>query len=355
MPNTTQTAFLLSVLVGCQGCRCSDVKRAASDAGLPEAGRPAVTAEPGASLLGGERGLDHVGIAVKSLDEATHTYQDVLGFDRPIAGKLPNGIRNVNYYFADSTYLETLTYWDRGKAPAIAAFTDKHSGAFFAVLTAFSPETSAQFLATRAINVGKPFSGTIQTAGQDAMPEEQWKTFFLPQGLLPGDPLFFISYKRGPRDAFLGKLQDPETRRRIFHKNTALGLRAVWFAVADLGAASKAYESIGLPRGRTFNDPALGADGQVFGAGVGEIWLLAPGSAEGKVAGFLRERGGPGIMGVTLEAGSVAQAARVIGERTGTPMTTFDGLLGPSIRVPPELAQGVWLEFAHRRAPPASH
>ena len=328
------------------GCHRSPANPAASDAG-----RPTISTERAATLLGGERGLDHVGIAVKSLEDATHAYHNVLGFSRPIEGKLPNGLRNVNYYFADATYLETLVYWDRDKAPWVAAFTDKHSGALFAVLSAFSPEASAQFLATRGIKVGKPFSGTIQTAGEDAMPEEQWKTFFLPEGLLPGNPLYFISYRRAPRDEFLGKLEDPKARRMLQHKNTALGLRAVWFAVADLAAATRAYESIGLPRGRTFDDPALGADGQVFGAGAGEIWLLAPSSPEGKVARFLRERGGPGIIGVTLEAGSVAQAARVIGESTGAPITTYDGLLGPSIRVPPELTLGVWIRV---RAPARS-
>jgi catechol 2,3-dioxygenase-like lactoylglutathione lyase family enzyme len=291
---------------------------------------------------------------VKNLEEATHTYHDVLGFNRPTEGKLPNGLRNVNYYFADSTYLETLVYWDREKAPWVASFTDKHSGGLFAVLSTFSPETASRFLSTRSINVGKTFSGTIQTAGQDAMPDEQWKTFFLPDGTLPGNPLYFISYKRAPRDEFLKKLEDPRARKVLSHKNTALGLHAVWFAVPDLVAASRAYESIGLPRGKAFADPALGADGQIFGAGAGEVWLLAPHGDGSKVAAFLAERGGPGIMGVTIEAGSVAQAARVIGQGTGTSIATYDGLFGPSLRVAPELTHGVWMEFAHRRSPATS-
>jgi catechol 2,3-dioxygenase-like lactoylglutathione lyase family enzyme len=342
-------------LLAALACHRSPTRPAGNEGGSGEAGRSTATVDRAATLLGAERGLDHVGIAVKSLEDATHTYHDLLGFSRPIEGKLPNGLRNVNYYFADATYLETLVYWDRDKAAWLAAFTDKHSGALFAVLSAFSPEASTQFLAARGITVGKPFSGTIQTSGQDAMPEEQWKTFFLPEGLLPGNPLYFISYRRGPRDDFLGKLEDPRARRQLQHKNTAQGLRAVWIAVSDLAAASKAYESIGLPRGRAFKDPSLGADGQVFRAGAGEIWLLGPVAADGKVASFLRERGGPGIMGVTLEAGSVEQAARVIGERTGVPMTPFEGQLGTSIRVPPELTLGVWMEFEHGRATTPAH
>jgi catechol 2,3-dioxygenase-like lactoylglutathione lyase family enzyme len=304
---------------------------------------------PASSLLGGERGLDHVGVAVKDLDAATHAYHDILGFDRPTEGKLPNGLRNVNYYFADSTYLETLTYWDRGKAEWLASFTDKHEGGLFAVLAATSPEETSAFLAARGIKVSAPFSGTLQTAGEDAMPTEKWKTFFLPDGTLPGDTkfLYFIAYARGPRETFLAQLKEPRARVKFFHKNTALGLSAVWFAVADLDAATKAYESIGLPRTRAFDDPTLGARGQVLRAGDGDIRLLAP-TGDGVVATFLRDRGGPGLLGVTLAAGNVDTAAKLISERAGVDLPTYQGLLGKSIRVGPELAQGAWIEFSQR-------
>jgi catechol 2,3-dioxygenase-like lactoylglutathione lyase family enzyme len=299
-------------------------------------------------LLGGERGLDHVGIAVKSLERAVHTYHDTLGFSRPIEGKLPNGIRNVNYYFADATYLETLAYWDRARAAWLADFTDAHSGALFAVLSVRSPEATTAFLARRGIQAGPPFSGTIQTAGEDAMPDEKWKTFFLPDATLPGNPLYFISYARAPRDAWLHELDDPRARRRLLHRNTALGLRAVWLAVPGLEAASEAYASLGLPRGRSFEDGALGARGQVFAAGSGELWLMAPASADSKIAGFLRERHGAGIIGVTLAAGSIATAKSAIEEGTGSAMPTYPGQLGLSIRVPPDLAEGVWIELSQQ-------
>jgi hypothetical protein len=265
-------------------------------------------------------------------------------------GKLPNGIQNVNYYFADSTYLETMIAWDRAKADWLAAFTDHHTGAFFAVLSAFSPESTRAFLSARGITVSAPYSGTIQTSAEDASPGEKWQTFFLPPGLLPGESgaLYFISYAREARVDFLQKLQDPKVQKRFFHKNTALGLRAVWFAVADLALATRAYESLGLPRQRAFRDVELGADGQVMGAGVGEIWLFAPTSADGAVARFLQERGEPGILGVTLLAGRVETAAEVISAGTGVAMPLRVGLLGKSIRVPPGLAQGVWLEFAQQ-------
>ncbi len=333
----------LSAIAGLGGChRASAPPR--SDAG------PGAVAEDrrDTTLLGGERGLDHVGIAVRDLDEATKTYVDVLGFSRPQPGKLPNGIRNVNYYFGDATYLETLTYWDREKAGWLAAFTEKHSGGVFAVLSAYSADATRSYLSARGITLGAVYPGTIETADEDAMPDEKWKTFFLPTGFLPGDPLYFISYSRAGREDYLAKLAEPQNRRKLSHRNTALGVRAVWIAVANLGAATSMYESIGLARGRAFVDEALGVDGQIVAAGRGEIWLIAPRRGDGGAASFLAERGGPGIIGVTLQAGSVTRAAEVIGERTGRSFSTYQGVRGTSIRVPPELTEGVWLELSER-------
>jgi catechol 2,3-dioxygenase-like lactoylglutathione lyase family enzyme len=351
--------LLLSCWVSLEGCHCPGEKPKGELAAQPQAQRDSLAAEAGApladrssTLLGGERGLDHVGIGVRSLEHAAHAYQEVLGFSRPIEGKLGNGLENANYYFANATYLETIVAVDREKGKWLSSFTDKHQGGVFAVLSAFSPEDTAKFLAGRGIKAGSPIPGRIQTPDQDAPPEEQWKTFSLPDKLLPGDPFFFISYKReGPdgRDEFLRKIEQPEIKQRFRHRNTALGLRAVWLAVEDLEAATAAYESIGLTKGRTFDDPALGAKVQSFPAGIGEIWLMGKASEDSKLATFLDERKGPGVLGVTIEVASVAQAARVIGQPPGVSAEPYEGALGQSIRVSPELAEGVWIEFTHSR------
>jgi hypothetical protein len=282
-------------------------------------------------------------------EQTAHTYQDLLGFGHPIEGKLGNGLRNANYYFGNATYIETIAADDREKGRWIAEFADKHQGAKFAVLSVFSPEDTTKFLARRDIQAGIPMPGAIQTPDLDAMPKEQWKTFSLPTGALPGDPFFFIAYRRDMRDEFLEKIKRPEFRQGFRHRNTALGLLAVWIAVEDLDAATTSYESIGLSKARSFQDAELGANVEVFPAGIGEIWLLGKASEQGKVADFLNERAGPGIMGLTVEVGSVAQAERVIA--TPTPPTKFEGAFGAAIRVGPDVAEGVWIEFTHRRAP----
>jgi catechol 2,3-dioxygenase-like lactoylglutathione lyase family enzyme len=342
-----RAAFALCVLLIDAGVGCSVDRQLAFERSDARA-RAAPSGELSATLLGGERGLDHVGIAVRNLQDATHIYRDTLGFSRPIEGRLPNGIRNSNFYFSDATYVEILVFWDREKAQWIADFTDSHSGALFAVLSVFSPEASTAFLADRGIHVSDPVSGSIQIEGGDDAPTERWKTLFLPRGLLPGDPLYLISYGRPAREEYLHELDDPKARRALHHRNSALGVRAVWLAVEDLLGASRAYASIGLPVGKSFDDPDLGAHGQVLRAGAGELWLVTPTSTGGKLSGFLRSRGGPGIAGITLLAGSVEVAALVIEQGTGVRLSSYVGQAGISVRVPPELTEGVWLEFAQQ-------
>jgi hypothetical protein len=354
-------ALLVAGVVSVQGCQCFGSKSQDKSKEAAEAAEPAQSSaaangdagpgDPSSTLLGGERGLDHVGLAVKDLEHTGHTYQQLLGFGHPIEGKLGNGLRNANYYFGNATYIETLTADDREKGKWIADFADKHQGAKFAVLSVFSPEDTTKFLAGRGIQAGTPMPGAIQTPDLDAMPKEQWKTFSLPNGLLPGDPFFFIAYRRDMRDEFLEKSKSPQFRQQFRHRNTALGLLAVWLAVEDLAAATKTYESIGLSKGRAFEDAELGAKIQTFPSGVGEIWLMAKTSDTSKVADFLKERGGPGIMGLTVEVGSVPQAERVI--VSPTPLAKFDGAFGQAIRVGPDQAEGVWIEFTHRRVPTA--
>ena len=95
-------AILPLLLLGALGCKSKPAPAAAPP--LP------------VSLFAGERGLDHVGIAVKDLTAARQTFNGALGFGGFEEGRLPNGIANLNYYFEDSTYLETLNAWSAGKA-----------------------------------------------------------------------------------------------------------------------------------------------------------------------------------------------------------------------------------------------
>lgn len=320
---------------------------AAADAG---AARPEETAADEArrknSLLGGERGLDHVGIAVAELDAARKAFLD-LGFSNPQDGVLPNGIKNVNFYFQDGTYLELLTFYDRNKAPDIARFVERYqAGPMFAVLSVFSAEDTAAFLRQRGFSVSAPRPGRIDPAGAGGKEQKQpmWHTLMFERPALPGDPLFFIAYDRAVRAELFRKLEDESARRAFAHANTVEGLRAIWIAVRDLEAARTAYLRAGLEAGEVFTLPQLSARGVELGAGQGSVLLLTPQEGRGPVAEFLARRG-EGLLGLTLLVARLPRARTVIERGSQIKVMAYSGLFGPSLLLTPDRSAGAWLEF----------
>jgi len=313
-----------------------------------------VTHDP-SSVLGGEQGLDHVGVAVKDLNEAGQIYTR-LGFGNPQEGTLPNGLRNINFYFGDTTYLELVTYYDKAKNPWVASFVDRHEkGAMFLMLCVFSYTHTANFLRARHLEVENPLPGRIEShrakkaaaqPGRKKAP--MWLNFFLKGKTLPGN-VTFIAYNRGLRNFTLGKLKDEKIRRKSFtHPNTVLGLRSAWIAVDNLAQGRKAFEAIGLKAGRRFDDTRIDARGVAIAAGQGTLRLLQPRvKGRGPVAAFLKRRG-QGIIGLGFEVENVKTAGALIEERLKTPVKLYDGLLGKSVLVPADQALDVYLEFAQR-------
>jgi catechol 2,3-dioxygenase-like lactoylglutathione lyase family enzyme len=336
----------LATLAGCK--RGGSLSMDATVAG----GRAKTSTPPAAplhALFGREIGLDHFGFAVKDLGAARKTYTSLLGFNRPLSGKLPNGLENVVYYFEDGTYIEALTPYDAKKAPWYDAFLKKFEGPVFYVLSIFSERDARAFLKPRGLELSTPQSGTILMKGEKKAPDEIWHTIFLKNSPIPGRPFFFIKYKRKDRDAFFEKLKDKQIRRTFFrHANTALGLRAAWHAVPDLEAAVKAYASIGLRAGRSFEEPRLGARGRVVEAGQGVILLLAPANKESRVASFLEERKQPMLLGMSIEVASIVAAKRYLSSALKQEVTSSASPMGISILLEPERAHGVWLELFQR-------
>ena len=138
-------ALVPALLLACAGCQKQDPAPPAptpiplpTSPNTPQAARRRppplrIPAPKPGPLLGGELGLDHVAGAVRDLEVAQMTYRK-LGFTSPSPGRLPNGIQNINYYFVDTTYLETMSAWDAKKAGWLASFTRKHEGAYFLAL-----------------------------------------------------------------------------------------------------------------------------------------------------------------------------------------------------------------------------
>src|SRR5437867_5535975 len=83
-------------------------------------------------LFGSGHGIDHVGIAVRDLEDAKKTYRDVLGFAVFAFGKESSGNRSGGSYL-ESGLLELTTCWDPAKTVGgvVAKFLEKHEGALF--------------------------------------------------------------------------------------------------------------------------------------------------------------------------------------------------------------------------------
>ncbi len=301
------------------------------------------------SILAGGRGIDHVGVAVRDLPAARAAYTDSLGFRATHPSRLPTGLQNLTIWFADTTYLELLTYYNREQAPELAAILERYEGGIFAGLDVQSAQRTSDLLRARGLDVAGPVSAyaPMDAVGSDTV--EMWRHVTFRQPVVPANAIFFIEYNREARAELTRSHPELSPLTLTDHANGAQGMRAVWMAVADLAAATASYEAIGFAPGDELELPYLGAKGRAIPAGRGELLLLAPARGDGKVAAFLRQRG-EGVMGVSLEVGELTATRDALAAGTGLRLTTYEGQYGSSVLIAPELTHGLWIEMFERSA-----
>jgi catechol 2,3-dioxygenase-like lactoylglutathione lyase family enzyme len=305
-------------------------------------GQESVQEPSKSALFGSGHGLDHVGIAVRDLEEAKKTYRN-LGFTVFGGAIHPDlGTRNSGPSF-ESGYLELITSRDRTKAlgAMVAKFLEKQEGGLFVGLEVSVVDDTARLLRISGSNLRGPEAGSAREdlEQRDQPPNEgSWRFVGFSSGAIPAaqlpvkssDALFFLQY-----DAAISNV----------HANTAKRLSAVWMAVRDLGASVKAYESIGFRASRQMRASQLGAEGQEIEAGQGSILLLQPENSSSRAASFLAERGAEGVMGVSIEVANLQTARSLIEAKTNRQFKTYDGPYGHSILLAPELTHGIWIEL----------
>ena len=298
------------------------------------------------SLRGEVQGLDHPGILVHDLEAAKDTYRDTLGFwiqPRGVVSVLTSGIKISNASFEDGSYLQLTAVDDLEKArlnrPAYLAFLEKHEGAKYLMLNVSSAESTARFLRAHGLDVNDPSSRTITAPGAKEMaPPAAWAVTFN-KPILPADSVGFVQFANREE-----RIRQANASGRTNHPNTAKRIAAVWIVVRDLKAATKAFGLAGLAARESRKFPALGAAGREIEAGGGRIILLEPKDKAGKAASFLAERD-EGIMGVSLEVGSLETARTLLEKNTKRAFVSYAGAYGSSILIPAELAYGVWIEM----------
>ena len=177
-------------------------------------------------------------------------------------------------------------------------------------------------------------------------PTTGWAVTFK-KPVLPADSIaFFQPASAAAREE---RIRQANASGRTHHANTAKRIAAVWIVVRDLKAATKAFGLAGLAAGDGRKFPALGAAGREIEAGGGRIVLLEPKGRTGKAAAFLAERG-EGIMGVSIEVGSLETARALLEKNTKRDFGSYAGAYGNSILIPAELAHAVWIEMFQKGA-----
>jgi len=222
------------------------------------------------------KGIDHVVIAVKDLDEATSSYTQ-LGFTAVPGGRHAGlGTSNALIAFADGAYIELIAFTPP-VPPALnlwySAIARGGGMVDFCAQTDDLVGDSALFRRAGA-TIGVPFS--MERLRPDGY-RVSWMlatTEGASCGLMP----FFIR-DITPRDERL-----PRDRR---HRNDVLGIRSLAIAISDHNAIANIYSNaLGTP-GVSIDRSDLGASGTSFMLGCHELHLLEPKGRTGVVAKHL--------------------------------------------------------------------
>ena len=296
------------------------------------------------SALGDGRGIDHIGIATKDLEGATHQYHQTLGFAAPQRTTLPNGVENSIIWFADSTYLELFTFYDREKAGFLAAVVGDKEGGIFYALDISSAEETIAYLREKGFEVTEPIGGTAAVEGMTEAPPELWRYVMFTRPITIANEFFLIEYNRETLAELSQKYPGFNPATSAVHANTAKSLKSVWVAVHDLDAAIQAYNSIGLEVGEKAAVPQINAVGIAIEAARSAILLLEPDDPIGATATFLEQRG-PGVIGMSIEVENLQTADYLVKANTRRHFEPYWGTFGESILIPAELTNGIWMEL----------
>jgi len=246
--------------------------------------------------------LDHVPIAVHSLDAATQTYGERLGFRIKPGRPHANGIRNAFAKFPDGSYLELITAREATDdlSRGYTEFLERQEGGRFLALRADSlPAVAARFEAhghASTLNRYGPAFSILSLAD-----------FALKH-------VFLIEYPEPVRDS----------ARLLQHPNTALGLETVWMPRRRFEALARVPSVF-----------RVSADGSAISLARGVIALSD-------------ETTGGSVAGVTVRVRSIDAAREAVRRGTGEELPIREDARGRSIRVSARLAHGVWIEFVER-------
>jgi catechol 2,3-dioxygenase-like lactoylglutathione lyase family enzyme len=299
-----------------------------------------------AQQLGDGRGVDHVGLLVRSenFDSAANVFTSQLGFAATPALLSPLGAKNRLIWFADQSYLEidTITELNEFTAPFVA-FLENHEGAKFYGTEVVDANQAVSFLTGAGYpNVG-PIPAlplTIEETGEVIGLSPLWSSIILTSRVAPDNSNFFLDYDEAQVQQMF--VDFPSLAPRP-HPNTAQKIDALWLVVSDLDAAIGFYAGLGLPvQFEHKKIQYLGGRGAEVRYHNSTLVLLEP-DGPGPVADFAAERG-EGILGVSLQVGDLETARALINGNTGLNLQTFKYKGRERFLVPASLTHGLLIE-----------
>jgi hypothetical protein len=300
----------------------------------------ATFAAPASSpVLGGGRGLDHMGVAVRDLPGAVADFRH-LGFNVENGGRFPGGLSNAIAYFGDHAYLEILAVdKNYGKENAdVANFAKKHEGAMFLGLNVSSAKETASYLHAHGFDAMGPEPGSIMSGNETKPPPPMWYDVYTPDKPAKGKqvftlPIFFIQYMP-QRERYKAHVRAASSQ-----PSTVFAVRAVWFAVSDLGADLKSLDHGGFAP-PTGDVALLGLRGRSISAGHGSLNLLQSGGAIGPVGAHE-----DGIVAISFAVKDLKTARSIAQSATKLALPIYPGTYGQSFLIPAAAAHGVAIEM----------
>ena len=322
------------------------------------------TSAPAPTLIGHGRGVDHVGVLVRDMEQAQRDYEK-LGFVVGKGGHFPGGEFNSIMPFQDDSYIELLSVSDttstkRGMAAHIAEFLKTHEGAVFLGIDVSSAAAAVDYLTAQGFDATRPIPGAVMKDGESTPPPPQYYNVQISDTPAAGKKAMTLSIFLIQHVASEG-MQKRRAEGQMDHPNTAAAIHAVWFAVHSVEAQLATLRDAGLNTGESRRMRSLGAHGREVKAGHGVILLLEPSTSDGLLAKFLSDpvdpkekcncRGEEEIIGLSIEVGDLAKARRLAESGTGRKLESYKGFYGTSFRLPPDVTHGVWMEMYQ----PAEH
>ena len=280
--------------------------------------------------------LDHVLIAVHSLEQAAETFSHDLGFRLTPEGVHPGrGTHNRLIVFGGE-YLELIAYRDRSEGvfrPTMTTFLERREGLYMFALGIDDIGLAVSELRSRGVAVDEPVDGSRE--GSEPSPGYTWKSAAVPTEATPGSETFIIQHDN-TMDQRYG-----EPPGQSQHRNGVTGVHSLEVAVHDAAsAASRWGELLDLqPAASTEELPDV--DGVQARLRLRNCYLdfVSP-TGPGSLAKFL-EANGEAPYRLSLSVKYIKDSAAALRPRA----VELRGPDAPQLSMAPEHARGVSLRF----------